>query len=195
MLNGYVHRSDESRAALMPIVALQARVIAAARSAGALVAYAAANHRADGGTMAVLNTDTGYDLKPWPPGHQPTRVPHIAGGSWEAQIVDELAPQPDDYLIPKFRWSTFHQTYFDLALRTRRIDTIVLMGGSTEVGIASTAYAGRDLDYNLVFVRDACFVGSVGSNDYFMDRVFPRMGRVRSGDQVIGMLAAERVTR
>jgi nicotinamidase-related amidase len=189
MLNGYVHRSEETRAYFQPILAIQGRVVDAARREGAMVAYAAANHRADGGTTRVTRTDTGYDLKPWPPGEGPSKIMHITGGSWEAQVVDELAPRPEDYVIPKFRWSTFHQTYFDLALRTRDVDTLVLMGGSTDVGIASTAYSGRDLDYNLVFVRDACFANPPENNDHFMDKVFPRMGRIRTSDQVVAMLS------
>ena len=70
--------------------------------------------------------------------------PIIAGGIWEAQVIDELAQAAEDYLIPKYRWSAFFQTYLDLALRTRKVGTLILCGSSTEIGIASTAYAARD---------------------------------------------------
>src|SRR3989304_6653 len=49
-------------------------------------------------------------------------------GSWEQQVIEELKPAPEDTIIPKYRWSTFHQTDFDLALRARGLDTIIISG-------------------------------------------------------------------
>src|SRR6266849_5879816 len=86
-------------------------------------------------------------LRPLAPSAPRERKPVVAAGTWEAQVIDELEPQPQDYIIPKFRWSAFHQTYLDLALRNRNIDTLVIAGGSTDVGVASTAYTARDMDY------------------------------------------------
>src|SRR6266849_1143007 len=114
--------------------------------------------------------------------------PVVAAAAWEAQVIDELKPQPQDYLVPKFRWSAFHQTYLDLALRSRHIDTLVISGGSTDVGVASTAYAARDLDYNLVVVSDACTSPEEDNHAQFMRRIFPRMARVRTADEVVRML-------
>jgi len=115
--------------------------------------------------------------------------PVVAAGTWEAQVIDELKAQPQDYMVPKFRWSAFHQTYLDLALRSRNIDTLVISGGSTDVGVASTAYAARDLDYNLVIVSDACTSPEEDNHRQFMQRIFPRMARVRTAGQVVRMLA------
>lgn len=50
------------------------------------------------------------------------------------QVIDELATAAGDDLIPKYRWSAFFQTYLDLALRARHIDTLIIAGGSTDVG-------------------------------------------------------------
>ena len=47
--------------------------------------------------------------------------------------------------------------FFELLLRARGIDTIIVSGGSTDVGVASTLYSGRDLDYNMIVVSDAGF--------------------------------------
>ena len=102
--------------------------------------------------------------------------------------IELLKPAPEDYIIPKYRWSTFHQTYFDLALRSRGIDTIILSGGAVDVGIASTAYAARDLDYNLIIVRDACSNSHDDSMAAFMDTIFPRMARVRTTNQAIELI-------
>jgi len=55
--------------------------------------------------------------------------------------------------------------------------------------VASTAYAARDLDYNLVIVSDACTSPEGDNHKQFMERIFPRMARVRTADQVARMLA------
>jgi nicotinamidase-related amidase len=77
-------------------------------------------------------------------------------------------------------------------LRARGIDTLIVSGGSVDVGVAATAYAARDLDYNLIIVRDACSNSYDDSFAVFMDKVFPRMGRVRTTDQTLEMIKRAR---
>ncbi len=79
-------------------------------------------------------------------------------------------------VIPKHRWNSFFQTDLDLQLRVRGIDTIVICGGSTDVGIASTVFAARDLDYGIVVIRDACYSARGNNNEFFMDTRVPAHG-------------------
>ena len=190
MLNGHVKKNDPvTKARYAPVIAAAVRLLEAARRAGVVVMHAAADHRPDNATSAHLVTDTDNRVRPLAPGAPRERKPVVAAGTWEAQVIDELKAQPQDYMIPKFRWSAFHQTYLDLALRNRNIDTLVIAGGSTDVGVASTAYAARDMDYNLVIVSDACTSPEEDNHRQFMKRIFPRMARVRTAAQVLGMLA------
>jgi len=189
MLNGHIKKDDPAtQARYAPVIANAVRLLEAARQRDMMVVYAAAHHRADNATSASLLTDTDNRLRPHTPGAPREFKPVVTGGTWEAQVIDELKPQPQDYLIPKFRWSAFYQTYLDLALRNRNVDTLVVSGGSTDVGVASTAYAARDLDYNLVIVSDACTSPEQDNHAQFMRRIFPRMARVRTAEQVVQML-------
>lgn len=191
MLNGHIKKDDpKTQARYRPVIAAASRVLQGARSHRMMIAYAAANHRADNATSGRTVRDTDGRLNPIPLDQKPDYVPVVAGGTWAAAVIDELAPAPEDYAIPKYRWSAFFQTYLDLALRTRQIDTIVIAGGSTDVGVASTAYAARDLDYSLVIVSDACTSPEQDNHDQFMRRIFPRMARVRTSAQVVAMLDA-----
>jgi len=192
MLNGHVKKDDAAtKARYAPVIAAAMRLLEAARRSRLVVMYAAAHHRPDNATSAHLITDTDNRLRSIPAGHPRDLKPAVAAGTWEAQVIDELKPQPQDYMIPKFRWSAFHQTYLDLALRSRNIDTLLISGGSTDVGVASTAYAARDLDYNLVVASDACTSPEEDNHAQFMRRVFPRMARVRTVDQIVRMLTKE----
>ena len=73
-------------------------------------------------------------------------------------------------------------------MRSRGLDTLILAGGSTDVGIASTAFGARDLDFGLVVVSDACYSARGNNNQFFMERVFPRMGRVMTVKQTVDLM-------
>ena len=186
-LRGHVERDAQSHNRFAPVIANAALLLDAARKARSMVAYARADHRADRQTSAHTLRDTDNRLRPIRPDDIKAHMPLITGGSREADIVPQLAPLEDEFVVPKHRWSAFHGTYLDLAFRTQGVNTIVLCGGSTDVGIASTAYATRDLDYNLVIVSDACTSPEGDNHDQLMRRVFPRMARVRTTAQVVEM--------
>ncbi len=186
-LRGHVDRDDDSRRRYAPVVANTAQLLAAARRTRSMVAFAKADHRADRATSARTLRDTDNRLRPIAAGDVAAQLPMITGGTFQAEIVPALAPLEDEYVVPKHRWSAFHGTYLDLALRTRNIDALVLCGGSTDVGIASTAFAARDLDYNLLIVSDACTSPEMDSHEQLIRRVFPRMSRVRTTAQVLEM--------
>ncbi len=187
LLEGHVNRDTASRGRFAPVIANAARLLAVARARGAMVAYAHADHRAERATSARTLRDTDNRLRPIDPADPRAHEPLLTAGP-ATRIVAALAPREDEFLVPKHRWSAFHGTYLDTALRTRGADTIVLVGGSTDVGIAATAFAARDLDYNLVIVSDACTSPERDNHEQLMRRVFPRMARVRTTDQVIAML-------
>jgi nicotinamidase-related amidase len=69
-------------------------------------------------------------------------------GSWGAEFIDALQPQPGDLVVTKFRSSAFADTNLDLLLRSNGIRTLMVAGCTTEGCVEST-------------VRDACFY------DYF----------------------------
>lgn len=188
-LNGHVKKNDPvNTERYRPVLVEAKKLLEGARANNIMVAYAHANHRADNATTAQTIRDTDNRLNPIDQKAPKPFKPVVEGGSWEAQIIDELAPIEGDYLIPKFRWSAFYQTYLDLALRSRGIDTIILAGGSTDVGVASTGYSARDMDYNVIYASDACTSPEKDNHEQFMTRIFPRMGRVRTVNQILSML-------
>jgi nicotinamidase-related amidase len=163
------------------------RLLAGARKAGVAVFWARADHRADGADFAKTVTDTDQQLRPWTAVRRPpTRPPHVSG-SPGLQVLAELGQRTTDYDVPKHRWSAFCGTHLELSLRSAGIDTVLLVGGSTHVGIASTAYAARDKDFQVVVVRDGCH-GFAEQRTFFLDKVFPRMCRVRTVDDVLTAL-------
>ena len=93
---------------------------------------------------------------------------------------------PDDYYIVSTGWSAFHQP---IRLALPPAHRHLLFRVSTDVGVTSTLYSGRDLDYNMIVASDACGTShDQRAHDMLMELVFPRMSRVRTTDQVIEMI-------
>jgi nicotinamidase-related amidase len=189
-LNVYLHPSEAAARAEVRssgVIPKLVRLNEICRHAGITIFYAQADHRVDHRDFVALVADRGPAI---PPGGGPglTRAPIHGSGMKNEQIIPELRPQPEDYIIKKHRWSSFFQTHLELSLRTAGIDTIILAGGSTEVGIASTAYSARDRDFNQIVLRDACTSNQEGVNDFFMDRVFPSFARVTTIAELEGAL-------
>ena len=190
-LNIYLRpENPESRAAVdaSGVVSAMVRMYRACREAGVAIFYGQADHRPDGRDFAPTIVDLSYDGKPGDPVRR-TTPPPVRADSSGAEIIPELAPRPGDYIIKKHRWSTFYQTHLELSLRTAGVDTIMIAGGATEVGVASTAYSARDEDLNLIILRDACRSGKPGVDDFFMTRVFPIFARVMTVDEAIAAFA------
>lgn len=72
---------------------------------------------------------------------------------WE--IVKEIAPQKDDFVIKKFTPNFFLGTYLEQILRNKEIETIIFIGAATEHGIDTTARHASFLGFMPVIVEDA----------------------------------------
>jgi ureidoacrylate peracid hydrolase len=194
ILNGYVPAPEPGKQrVLKPWIQNAVRLSKAGRAAGLPIFFAKGNHRPDNATTALLLTDTNNSLTPWPHGEVSKPKMHVTAGDKSSDPLAELEPSPDDYYIVKYRWSAFHQTYLDLALRARGIDTLIVSGGSTDVGVASTLFSGRDMDYNMIVASDACGTShDQRAHDMLMELIFPRMARVRTTEQIIQMIEKAR---
>ena len=187
-LHGYLHPDDPRKRTFLAernILPNLQRLLAGARRAGLTTFYPSGSHAPDGSDVVERLTDTDMELRPI--GEIPI-APHIRKNSKDAEVAAELAPVPGDVMVPKNRWSSFFETNLALQLRVRGIDTIVIAGGSTDVGIAATVFAARDMDLGIVVVRDACYSMRGNNNEFFMERVFPRMGRVMTVDAAVNLM-------
>jgi nicotinamidase-related amidase len=167
------------------------RLVRLARENGILVCFARADHREDGADFTRVIADVDRWFEPWTDERPQPTGPTAAS---DYRSLSELGQGPDDIDIVKHRWNAFHGTALDLTLRVQNIDTVLICGGSTHVGVASTVYAGRDLDYQMIVVKDAC-TGHQEQRDYFCDTIFPRMVRVRTVEEIGAMIQTpERTT-
>jgi len=75
--------------------------------------------------------------------------------SWDADVVDELAPAPGDRVIDKTRMSAFHGTDLEAQLRELDIDTVIVCGVTTNMCVEGTVRDAFTLDIRVVVPSDA----------------------------------------
>jgi nicotinamidase-related amidase len=80
----------------------------------------------------------------------------IPRGSWEAQVIAELAPGRDEMVIPKTSSSLFNSTNFEYLARNVGLDTIAVTGFLTDQCVDHTIRDGADRGFHMICVRDAC---------------------------------------
>ncbi|MGW1990404.1 isochorismatase family protein [Embleya sp. NPDC001921] len=104
--------------------------------------------------------------------------PNVAEQPPGSGFADDLV-RPDDVLVVKRTVGAFHGTDLHDRLRDLGVDTLVLAGLVTTMGVESTARAASDHDYELEFVADAMSGFSADEHDFTVERIFPRFGEVR----------------
>jgi ureidoacrylate peracid hydrolase len=83
------------------------------------------------------------------------RIPAVIRGTWDAEIIDELQPQPGDHALMKRRDSAFQDTELDLWLRSSYVDTIICTGVDTAICVENTLEDGFNHGYDVILVDDA----------------------------------------
>lgn len=81
------------------------------------------------------------------------------------QLVPELSPLPSEVIFDKITMSAFEGTPVDIALRDCGINSFIIVGVATEIGIEPTIRHGADLGYIPIVVADACGAGHAEAGD------------------------------
>lgn len=76
-------------------------------------------------------------------------------GTWGADIIDELKPQPGDIVIQKQKHDGFIETDLDILLGTYAVKYLIFIGTATNICVESTLRHAFALDYFPVLVSDA----------------------------------------
>ncbi len=161
------------------VVANAAQLLAAARQAGAKPVLVHVGFSPDGADRLHPQADQSI-------GSSGNAVPPP---DW-MEFIPELDRQPGDITIFKRQWGAFYGTDLDLQLRRRNLTTIVICGIATEIGVESTARDAFEHGYELAFASDAMTGVSPEAHANSLERIFPRIGRVRTTAQIIAALQA-----
>ncbi|HEY8891744.1 MAG TPA: hydrolase [Clostridium sp.] len=125
----------------------------------------------DGKDILNPNTDSKASLRQLPEGFD--------------SFVPELINVKNVHHIIKRQWGAFYGTDLDLQLRRRGINTIVLCGISTNIGVDTTAREAFQHGYNQIFSTDAMTASTKEEHDYECKYIFPRIGKLRTTEEIV----------
>lgn len=163
-----------ARDAIAPI----GRLLGLARALGKPVVFTQEAHRA-------TKVDFGLELDYGEPEHCLEGTPGV-------EIVPELRPEPDDYVLVKRRYSAFFATDLDLLLKGLGVDTLILAGAATDVCVRATAQDAHQLNYRVVVPRECVAGTSVEQHEAALRNIAYVFGHVVPLAALVPMLAGPR---
>jgi ureidoacrylate peracid hydrolase len=81
---------------------------------------------------------------------------NVAKGSWDGKVIDQIAPDGDEIVLPKSSSSVFVSTHIDYVLRNLGVKQLVISGLLTDQCVESAIRDACDLGYLVTQVTDAC---------------------------------------
>ena len=112
-------------------------------------------------------------------------------GAWEAEVLDELKPLPNEIVIPKMSSSVFVSTNLTYVLRNLGVEYVIVTGLLTDQCVESAVRDGCDEGFLMTLVDDACATFSQERHDNTL-RAIKGYCRQRTTDAVVAELAQYR---
>jgi ureidoacrylate peracid hydrolase len=91
---------------------------------------------------------------------------NVPRGSWDAKVIDALAPGGDEMVFPKTSSSVFISTNIDYVLRNLGTRSLIIAGVLTDQCIDSAVRDACDLGYLVTVPTDACATLSQDRHDW-----------------------------
>jgi nicotinamidase-related amidase len=157
-------------------VVVAERLLAAAREAGIPVVFFQEVHRPSG-------VDFGREL-------DGVEGVHCVEGQPGTDLEPTLVPEPGEFHLVKRRYSGFIGTEFDIVLRGLKADTLILVGGLTDVCVHYTFADAHQRDYYVRVVTDCVGGSSQYRHDAALDAMeYLQTGALRTSDEILAAFA------
>ncbi|MGZ4105346.1 MAG: cysteine hydrolase, partial [Actinomycetota bacterium] len=114
----------------------------------------------------------------------------LVHGTWGAQVLDEIAPEDGDLVLPRFTSiDPSHGTELWAICENLGLQTLVLAGISTTLAVEGTARAAANRGYRTVVIEDCCASVPDEWHRFSADNVLPLIADVVSSDDVVSALS------
>lgn len=110
-------------------------------------------------------------------------------GTWGAEIVDVMAPQPGDLVVEGKRGLCgFASTNLDFILRSRGIQNVALGGFLTNCCVESTMRTAYEKGYNVITLTDCVAATSEEEHQNAITKDYPMFSRPMPHDALLAAL-------
>ncbi|AIC16895.1 cysteine hydrolase family protein [Nitrososphaera viennensis] len=133
-----------------------ARLISLCRDAGVPVFYTQAVREKSGIDLLTRS----HKILPKAREERIRKRPICVRDTWDAGIVDEIKPAPEDHVVVKRRDSAFHDTEIGVWLKSLDVDTLLFCGIDTSICVETSLRDAFNNGYDVVLVSDATASGN-----------------------------------
>jgi nicotinamidase-related amidase len=114
---------------------------------------------------------------------------HCLEGEPGTEVLPAIGMGPDDYFIRKRRYSCFFGTDLEILLKGLKAQTLILVGGMTDVCVHYTFVDGHQHDYYCRVVRDCVGGTSPEAHQASLNAMeYLQTGAVRSNQEIIAAM-------
>jgi ureidoacrylate peracid hydrolase len=126
-------------------------------------------------------------LRPGHPELTPKSYPIHAGGreagawtdgTWGSEIVDDVKPKGQDYVITNYSPNPFLYTNLDQILRAKGITDLYLTGTATNFVIEEAARYGAQIGYDITTVEDCSASFNEEMQEFSIKNILPQFGAI-----------------
>ena len=113
----------------------------------------------------------------------------VPPGSWEARVLDEIAPAQEEMIFRKTSSNVFVSTNIDYVLRNLGVRSLMIAGIMTDQCVESAVRDACDLGYLVTLVTDACTTSTAERHEQSLIGLRGYC-RQRSTDQLLAEIAS-----
>lgn len=140
-VNGFADREQFGGGNISEAIDATVKLLKTARTAGIPIAFTRVVYADD-------QSDTGVFCLKAP------NLAKLTEASYSSQVVDDLAPQPGEYIVRKLQPSAFFGTNLSAWLIGQRVDTLIVAGCTTSGCVRATVVDSMSSNFKTIVATD-----------------------------------------
>lgn len=113
---------------------------------------------------------------------------HCLEGTEGVEIIDDLKPEDDDFVIIKRRYSGYYLTDLEVLMKSFNKKVLIITGAATNVCVYATALDAMQRDVQVIVASDGVAGTSVELHEAFLKNIDYVIGDVATIDELITTL-------
>ncbi len=105
-----------------------------------------------------------------------------------ADVVDEIYPADDDYIVEKYGYSAFKNTNLQDILRSEGINSVIVVGTVTQICVADTVHDAFALGIKVLVVSDCVTSFMADLQTAFLKNFEMKFAWVKDSGEVLKMI-------
>lgn len=114
--------------------------------------------------------------------------------TWDADVIDEVYPTEDDYIVEKRRDSVFQDTEFELWLRSFGANTIIFTGIDTYICVESSVRDAFNKGYDVILLEDCVASRERKYHEATLGQIAESYGWVLTAEQLVNRIEIGELT-